>query len=281
MLEEEEKEMSFLDHLEELRWHIVRSVIAVLVVTVWAFLNKGLIFDTIILGPARPNFLSYRVLCKLGQRLNLPDLCIEKVDFIIQNRTMTGQFTTHIMISFITGFIVAFPYIFWEIWRFIMPGLHTTERRMTRGAVLFVTGLFAIGTFFGYFILSPLTINFLAGYQVSELNAVGNFIDLSDYISTLTFMVLACAIMFQLPAVVLVATKAGLINAQLMRKFRKHSFIVILIIAAILTPSPDVFSQMILAIPLYILYELSIFMAASAGKAAALRAKAEALEEAM
>ena len=257
----EEKEMSFLDHLEELRWHIIRAVAAIVILAVVAFLNIDIIFGKLILGPSKIDFPTYRALCSLGTWLRVDGLCIQKLGFIIQNRTMTGQFTTHISISILSGFIVAFPYVFWEIWRFIKPGLMETERRYTNFAVAFVTLLFLSGISFGYFILSPLTINFLANYQIDE--SIQNFVDLDSYISTLTMMVLACGIMFQLPAIVLVAAKAGILTAGLMRKFRKHSFIVILLVAAILTPSPDMFSQLILAIPLYGLFELSILMAAS------------------
>jgi sec-independent protein translocase protein TatC len=261
-----EQEMSFLDHLEELRWHIIRGLAAVVAVAIWAFVRKDLIFDQIILGPSRPDFISYRALCAAGRRAGAEGLCIDKVGFVLQNRTMTGQFTTHITISLLAGVIIAFPYLFWEVWRFIRPGLNDTERKMSRGAVWFVTFLFLSGIAFGYYILAPLTINFLSSYQISE--QIDNFIDLSSYISTLTMMVLACGIMFQLPAVVLVASRAGIVTAAMMRSFRKQAFVVILIISAILTPSPDVFSQLILAIPLYGLYEFSILLAKAPRKAA-------------
>ena len=263
-MQEEEKEMSFLDHLEELRWHLIRALAVVFIITIVAFIRKDIVFDQIILGPSRPDFWTYRALCRLGAWLGTDGLCIDKLGFILQNRTMTGQFTTHISISFITGLVLGFPYIFWEIWRFVKPGLYGTEQKLTRGAVVFVTFLFGAGVSFGYFVLSPLTINFLAGYRISD--QIDNFIDLSSYISTVTMMVLACGVMFELPAIIMVAARAGLVSAKMMRAFRKHSVIVILIIAAVLTPSPDVFSQLILAIPLYGLYELSILLAAQADR---------------
>ncbi len=262
--EKEEKEMSFLEHLEELRWHLIRSALAIVFFAVAAFINKDFIFGELILGPSRPNFLTYRGLCAFGKWIGQfglwqPDFCIQKLDFIIQNRTMTGQFTTHISVSLITGLIAAFPYVFWEIWRFIAPGLYDKERNSTRGAVLFVTFLFITGVLFGYYFLSPLTINFLAGYQIDP--TIENFIDLGSYISTLTTMVLACGLIFQLPAAALVATKVGIISAALMRRFRKHAFVIILVASALLTPSPDAFSMFALAMPLYCLYEMSIWLA--------------------
>lgn len=271
---EEEKEMSFLDHLEELRWHLIRGLAGVVVFTIVAFWQTSLLFDTILLGPTRPSFWTYRALCKLGTWINglsssellKTDMCIDKIDFILQNRTMGGQFSTHITICLVAGLVMGFPYLFWEIWRFIRPGLYGTEQRLTRGAVGFVTFLFATGIAFGYFVLTPLTVNFLANYKISDLNPLENNIDLSSYISLVTMLVLACGIMFELPAMVLVAARAGLVSASLMRQFRKHATIVILIIAAILTPSPDMMSQIILSIPLYMLYEISILLAASADR---------------
>jgi sec-independent protein translocase protein TatC len=260
----EEKEMSFVDHLEELRWHVIRSVSAILIFTVVAFLNKYLVFHELLLGPSRPDFLTYRLFCKLGDYLHYPEMCIQKLDFIIQSRQMTGQFTTHLTVSFFVGTVVAFPYIFWELWRFIRPGLYSTERSVTRGAVAFVSILFITGILFGYYILSPLSINFLANYKVDE--SIENQIDLVSYMSTLVMMVLACGLMFQLPMVVLVLSKIGILTPAFMRAYRRHAFLVILIVSAILTPSPDAFSQMLVAIPLYFLYEMSIFISAREAK---------------
>lgn len=256
--------MSFLEHLEELRWHLIRAALAVVVLAVIAFVEKDFIFGQLILGPTRPEFATYKIMCRFGQWIGQfglwkPDFCITHFDFILVNLTMTGQFTTHISVSIITGIIVAFPYVFWEIWRFVAPGLQHNERSNTRGAVLFVSFLFLVGILFGYYFLSPLTINFLASYTVDP--SVKNSIDLGSYISTLTTMVLACGLIFQLPAVAVVATRIGLISAALMRKFRKHAFIVILVAAALLTPSPDAFSMFAMAMPLYMLYEISIWLA--------------------
>lgn len=256
----EEKEMSFLDHLEELRWHILRSLAAIVTFGVIAFLNKRFIFHDLILGPSRNDFFTYRFFCWVGRKWDLAEICIDNLNFTLQSRQMTGQFTAHITVSFVAGLIVAFPYVFWEFWQFIKPGLYPRERKATRWAVFAVSFLFLSGILFGYYVLSPLSINFLANYTVDE--TVRNDFDLLSYMGTLVTMVMACGLTFQLPVIIFVLAKVGIIGAQMMRTFRRHAFIVILIVAAILTPSPDAFSQMLVAIPLYTLYELSIFVAA-------------------
>ncbi|WP_091511693.1 twin-arginine translocase subunit TatC [Flexibacter flexilis] len=254
------KEMTFIDHLEELRWHVIRSVIAIVVLAVVAFVEKRILFHEIILGPSRPDFWTYKMMCQLAQIVDQPFLCVEQLNFTIQSRNMTGQFTTHLSISILAGFVIAFPYVFWELWRFIAPGLYHEERKITRWAVLSVSTLFLTGILFGYYIVAPLSINFLANYQIDE--SIINEFDLLSYIEVLTMMVLACGLMFQLPMVVYALSKAGIVTPHLMRHFRRHAAVVILLIAAILTPSPDVMSQLIVAIPIYLLYELSIFVSA-------------------
>ena len=251
--------MSFLDHLEALRWHILRSLAAIIVLMIVAFFSKKLLFHDIILAPSRTDFWTYRMLCKLGVYLDQPFLCVEKLSFSIQSRTLTGQFTTHIGVSFVAGLIMAFPYVFWEIWQFVKPGLYPKERSITRGSVFYVSLLFFLGISFGYWILSPLSINFLANYQIDE--SILNEVDLLSYIETLMMMVLACGLMFQLPMVVLVLAKAGLVNTSFLKTYRRHAILVIVIVSAILTPSPDMFSQIIVALPIYMLYELSILLA--------------------
>lgn len=258
--EGEEQEMSFLDHLEELRWHLIRSLAAVVILALAAFFSKKLLFHDIILAPARPDFWTYRILCKLSVWLEQPFLCVDKLNFIIQSRTLMGQFSTHIAVSLIAGLVIAFPYVFWEIWRFVKPGLYPKERQATQGAVFYVSLLFFLGVSFGYWILSPLSINFLANYQIDE--SIQNEVDLLSYINTLMMMVLACGLMFQLPIVIWVMAKAGLVTAQFLKTFRRHSVIVILVVSAILTPSPDMFSQILVALPIYLLYEMSILLAA-------------------
>ena len=255
-----EKEMSFLDHLEELRWHIIRSLIAIFIIAILAFLAKDLIFGKIILGPSKPDFWTFRMLCKAAVWLNSDVLCIRELDFIIQSRKMTGQVTMHITSSFVIGLIVAFPYAFWEIWRFVRPGLYEKERKISSGATFFVSLLFMIGVLFGYFIITPLSVNFLASYKVDP--TVMNEFDLGSYVGTVTMLVLACAFLFQLPIIVYFLTQAGIITPSLMRRYRKHAIVVILVLGALLTP-PEPVSQVLIAIPLFGLYQMSIFISSA------------------
>lgn len=253
----DEKEMSFIDHLEELRWHLIRAVIAIFIFTIAAFISVDFIFNTVIFGPAKPDFWTFKMLCKVGEFINSTAICIEEIPFKMQSRKMTGQFTMHITSSFVIGIIVAFPYIFWEFWRFISPGLHLNERKISRGAVFFVTLLFTIGVMFGYYIMSPLAINFLANYQVSEI--VYNEFDITSYVSTISTLVLGSGILFQLPIVVYFLSKIGIVTPELMKSYRKHAIVVILVLGAMLTP-PDPLSQVLIAFPLFGLYELSILI---------------------
>jgi len=255
----EEQEMSFLDHLEELRWHLIRAIASVAVFTVIAFLSKSFVFGTVIFGPKETDFVTYRLLCELSEMVSSDALCIDELPFIVQSRKMTGQFSMHILSSIVIGLICAFPYAFWEIWRFVKPGLYTNEQQVTRGATFFVTLLFMIGVFFGYFILSPLAINFLTTYQVDP--SVANEIDITSYVSTLAMLVLACGLMFQLPMVVYFLSKVGLVNPQIMREYRKHALIVILVVSAIITP-PDPITQIFVSLPIFLLYQMSIFISA-------------------
>jgi sec-independent protein translocase protein TatC len=255
---QEEHEMSFIDHLEILRWHIVRSVASILVFAIGAFIAKDFIFHDLILGPSRVDFFTYRKLCELGAYLGNADLCIQKINFTLQSREMASQFTTHMTVSFIVGLILAFPYAFWEIWRFIQPGLYVNERKNSRGAVFFVSVLFLTGLLFGYFIAAPLSINFLSSYSIDP--SIKNEFDLSSYIDTLTRLTLACGIMFELPMIIYFLAKAGIASPELMRLYRRHAIVVILVIAALISP-PDVLSMTIFALPLIGLYEVSILIA--------------------
>ena len=257
-VDDEPGEMSFLDHLEELRWHLIRSLTAIFVFAIAAFISKGIIFGEIILGPSKPSFWTYRMLCNLSKILSSDALCISELPFIIQSRQMTGQFSMHITSSFVIGLICAFPYAFWEIWRFVKPGLYDKERKAATGATFYVSLLFFMGVFFGYFVVTPKSINFLSNYQIDP--SILNEFDIISYVSTVTTLVLACALLFQLPIVVYFATKAGLVSSALLKTYRKHSIIVILMLSAVLTP-PDPFSQVLIAIPLGLLYQLSILIA--------------------
>jgi len=264
--EGEKEEMSFLDHLEVLRWHLVRSAVAVMLFAVIAFVNKRILFDVIIFGPKQPDFLTFRFLCKVSRWIHTKVPALMSEDGIcigqnlpeLQNISMSGQFSTHIMVSLIAGVIFAFPYVFFEIWRFINPALKDTERRASTGALFFSSVLFLSGVGFGYFVISPLSVNFFLNYSVSD--TVINVPTLSAYITLVTTVVLACGIVFQLPIVVLFLTRTGLVSALMLSKFRRHAFVGSLILSAIITP-PDVFSQLLVTLPLMLLYEMSIFMA--------------------
>jgi sec-independent protein translocase protein TatC len=253
----EEREMSFLDHLEELRWHVVRSVIAILVFMIAAFVYTKEIFDNIIFAPAKPSFPTFRWLCKLGEMTGASGLCVEKIPFKIQSRYMTGQFTMQFMSAFVIGLIVAFPYVFWEVWRFVKPGLYNKEKKFSKGAVFFVSFLFLTGVLFGYYVLAPMSIWFFSTYSISEM--IVNEFDITSYVQTIVALVFGSGLLFQLPMVVYFLTKIGIVTPQFMRTYRKHAIIIILILAALITP-PDPLSQTIIAIPLYILYEISIFI---------------------
>jgi sec-independent protein translocase protein TatC len=252
-----EKEMSFLDHLEELRWHLIRSTIAVMVLGVAAFMFKDFIFDTILFGPKKSDFPTYRIFCEISQSMGMNVFCFQELPFRIQSRTMGGQFAAHMWTSITAGIVVAFPYILYEFWKFISPGLKEKERNSSRGFILIASVLFFLGVLFGYYIITPLSISFLGSYQVSQ--EVFNDFDLDSYISLVRTSVLACGIIFELPILMYILTKIGLVTPQILRKYRKFALIGVLILSAIITP-PDVVSQIIVAIPILLLYELSIYI---------------------
>lgn len=276
--EEEEGGMSFLDHLEALRWHLLRSVAAILILSVAAFLAKSFVFGIVILGPSKVDFVTYRWLCQLSDYLGVAALCIDELPFTIQSRQMTGQFTMHMTSSFVVGFIASFPFVFWEVWRFISPGLYDQEKNAARGAVFFVSLLFFMGAGFGYFILSPLSINFLSNYQLDP--SILNEFDITSYISTLTMLVLASAIMFQLPVVVYFLAMSGLVTSGMLRSYRRHAIVVILVLSAIITP-PDVISQILIAMPILVLYEGGIQIAKRLEKKRAKRKAQEDIDDAL
>ena len=250
------EEMSFLDHLEILRWHLIRSGIAILLFSILAFIFKEIIFDVVLLAPKDPNFLTYRFLCNISKALGLGDaLCIKESPFSLMNINMAGQFSAHLLTSFYAGFILAFPYVFWEIWRFVLPALKEKEAKVSRGIVFFSSLLFLTGVIFGYFVIAPLSINFLGSYQVSQ--TVANQISLTSFISTVTTISLANGIIFELPILVYFLTKIGLLTPEFMRTYRRHAMVITLILSAIITP-PDITSQILVSFPLIILYEISI-----------------------
>ncbi len=264
--------MSFIDHLEALRWHVIRAAISVVVFATGAFFAKDFLFHDLILGPSRNDFWTYEMLCKLGKWAGSTEPCENSVNFVIQNREMSGQLSMHISTSFIVGIVLAFPYLFWEIWRFVKPGLYPHERQNSQGAVFFVSVLFILGLLFGYYVAAPLSINFLASYTVDA--TIENQIDMQSYISTLTTMTMSCAFVFELPMVVFFLAKAGLITPEIMQVYRKHAIVVILVLAAIITP-PDISSQIIVTIPILLLYELSIRIARAVRRSAVDRLNSE------
>jgi sec-independent protein translocase protein TatC len=248
-------EMSFLEHIEALRKHIVRAVLAILFFSIVAFSFKNIIFDDILFAPKTPKFITNELMCKLGKTFHAESLCINQRPFDIINIKMAGQFMTHVTISLIVGLVVAFPFIFNEFWRFLKPALKKKEKKHSRGAVVAASLLFSSGAMFGYFIIVPLSIEFFGGYNVSQ--DVRNQINLDSYIQTFTSVVLASGVVFELPILIYFLSKIGLVTPKLLKKYRKHAIVVILIIAAVITP-PDIFSQILVSLPLVILYELGI-----------------------
>lgn len=265
-----EKEMTFFEHLEALRWHIIRSLIAILVIATYLFMQKDFLFKTIVYGPRNPNFFTYRLFCSFGEMM-----CIQPTHFDVITRDLAEKFTTHITVSMVLGLILAFPYVFWEFWRFVKPGLYPKERKSARGIVLVCSILFITGVLFGYYFIAPFALSFLAGYELADTLATPT---LNSYINYMIMFTLPVGIIFEMPVVSFFLTKAGILSPGFLRKGRRYALIIILIVAAILTPSPDVVSQLILATPLYILYEASIGVSARVYKGMEKRQKIEEVE---
>ncbi|MFC6858614.1 twin-arginine translocase subunit TatC [Zunongwangia atlantica] len=254
----EEPEMSFLDHLEELRWHLIRSVLAVVIAATVAFLLKGFIFDVLLFGPSKGDFWSYSMLCQLSEMVGIDGgFCFEELPFTIQSRTMGGQFSAHVWTSITAGFIIAFPFVIYEFWKFVAPAMHENERKHAKGFIFITSFLFFLGVLFGYYVVTPLSINFLGKYQVSEL--VLNEFDLSSYISLVRASVIATGLIFELPILIYFLTKVGVVTPQFLKTYRKYALVIVLIISAVITP-PDIVSQIIVAVPVLILYEVSIII---------------------
>ncbi len=255
------QEMSFIDHLEELRWHILRSVLAVLILAIVIFLNIEWVFDNIIAGPVNPDFVSYKALCDFSQWLHLGDaLCLPPVSVTMQTTTFGGQFFSSFSIAFLGGFMLAFPYIFWEFWGFVKPALKPNEIKGTRFVIFWVSFFFFLGSAFGYFVLGPFTFNFLASFNISGMNLLQTKPTLSDYLDNLTNLILGCGIAFEMPVISYALTKAGIITPGFLKRSRKYAIIINLLLAAVITPSPDWISQTIVFIPLFSLYELGVLV---------------------
>ena len=251
-------EMSFLDHLEELRWHLIRSTLAVVIIASIALLMREFIFDTVLFGPKSMDFPTYRFFCKVVTFLNIDsNFCADELPIIIQSREMSGQFSAYVWTAIWAGFILGFPYILYEMWKFISPGLHQDERKHSRGFIFSASLLFFSGALFGYYLVAPLSINFLGTFTVSS--QVSNNIDLASFIGTVRTSVIACGLIFELPIIVYFLTKVGLVTPEILKKYRKISLVVVLILAAVVTP-PDVVSQILVALPILLLYQISIYI---------------------
>jgi sec-independent protein translocase protein TatC len=252
-------EMSFWGHIDALRGHLFRSAIVVVALSVVLFCFPEFLFDTIIFGPLKEDFATYKAFCSLSHMLNLgDDLCFGHYTFKLQSLGLADQFTSQMWIAFIGGLILGSPYVLWEVWKFIKPALKEKEKKASSLFIISATLLFVIGVAFSYFVIAPLMINFLGNYKVS--NMVENNFTMDSYISTVTTLTLSAGLIFELPILVFFLTKFGLLSPQFMRKYRKHAVVIILIVAGVITPSPDITSQLLVAFPLYFLYEASIFV---------------------
>ena len=259
------QEMSFLEHLEELRWHIIRAFLAIVVFSIIAFIEKDIIFDKIILHPKMPDFWTNRMFGKLADFLGMDSVRINTKEFQLISIAMSGQFMTHVWTSIIAGLIIASPYVIFEIWKFIKPALYEKERKYSTGAVFYMSFLFILGVLFGYYLIVPLSVHFLGSYSISE--SVANQINILSYINTVTSITLASGVIFELPVLVYVLSKVGILTPGMMTKYRRHAYVVLLIVSAIITP-PDVFSQIMVCIPLVMLYEVGIIISKRVNKKA-------------
>lgn len=264
---EGQEEMTFVDHLEALRWHITRSLLAIIILGILIFLKIDWIFDYVIAGPLQNDFVTYKGLCSLGNWLHLGDaFCMPPITIKMQTTAFSSQFMSSITIAFMGGFIVAFPYIFWEFWRFVKPALKPSEVKHARGIIFWVSFFFFLGAAFGYFLLGPFTFNFLSNYTIGTTHLLEAKPTLDDYLDNLLNLILGCGIAFELPVLAYALTKIGLITPDLLKSTRKYAIVVILVVAAVITPSPDWTSQLLVFVPLYLLYQLSIIVSKRAYK---------------
>lgn len=267
MAKNEKKEMSFMDHLEDLRWLLVRSTFAVIGIACACYFIDDFIFDTIIFGPKDPNFVTYRFFCEVTHYFGVDDTyaCAQEFNFKIQNQEVSGQFSMYIWTLITAGFVIGFPYILWEVWKFIRPALYEKERKMAGSFILVSSILFFIGVLFGYYIIAPLSINFFATFNVSK--EIENIFTVDSYVSMMKMSIVASGIVFELPIIIYFLAKLGLVTPDFLRKYRRYAIVIILILAAIVTP-PDIPSQIIVSIPILLLYEMSILIAAIVAKKA-------------
>ncbi|MFA5244384.1 MAG: twin-arginine translocase subunit TatC [Pedobacter sp.] len=266
-----EAEMSFFDHLDVLRGHLIRASIAILTFTILAFTFYDFIFTKIIMGPGRIDFWTYRMMCAATEKFNLgPDFCVQKLNFNIINTELGGQFTLQLNSSLMIGVVLGIPYLLFELWRFVKPALHENERKSATGFVFWASLLFLVGLLFGYYIIAPLSINFLSNYEVSSI--INNQITIDSYFSVVATLTIGAAITFELPIVIFILSKLGIMTPEFMKSSRRYATVIILIIAAVVTPTPDLITMLTVSFPLFLLYEISIYISA---RVAATRAKAE------
>lgn len=248
---EEEGKMSFLEHLEELRWRLVRSAIAIVVISVALWIFREWILERLFFSMRYPSFPTFQLMCDYF------GICVDKIELNLQSTTMTGQFSYALMMSIMGGIVLAFPFIFYQLWSFVKPGLKQNERSVAKGIVFYVSILFFIGILFGYFIVAPLCVQFFGNFKASP--SVDNIFTINSYMSTVLSTVFYSGLLFLLPVISYIFTKLGVMNSEFLRKYRKHAIIGILILSAIITP-PDLISQIIVAIPIIILYEIGILV---------------------
>lgn len=267
-------EMTFIEHLEVLRWHLVRSAAVLVVVAIIVFVFVDWVFDNVIFAPAEKDFVTYKALCDFGHWLHLGDtLCMPPIDITLLGSTVSGPFMSAINISFMCALIIAFPYLLWELWRFIKPALTKKEIKYAQGSFWWVSLCFFLGAAFGYFLLAPFTFNFLANFQLGKLGVYQYLPTLDDYIDTLTSLILGCGIAFEMPIIVYVLSRLGLVSPKFLKTYRKYAYVIILVVAAVITPSPDWTSQTIVAVPLILLYEISIILSVRVFKQKAVEEK--------
>lgn len=254
---EENSNMSFLQHLEELRWRLVRSSIAIVTIAVVLWFFQEWIIDNVFLSMKNPSFPTFQLMCSTF------GICIEEIPVKMQSTTMAGQFSYALMMSMMGGVVLSFPYVFYQIWSFVKPGLKQNEKSVVKGITFYVSLLFFAGIMFGYFVVAPLCVQFFGTYQISK--DIENIFTVNSYMSTILSTVFYTGLLFLLPVVAYLFAKLGVITPEFLRKYRKHSIVGVLILSAIITP-PDLISQVIVAIPIVLLYELSIFIVARVAK---------------
>lgn len=265
-----EAEMSFFDHLEALRWHLIRASVAILVFTILAFSYFDTLWETIIMGPSKDDFWTARTMCNLGHWLHKTfpaygfDFCFNTIKVQLMNNEMAGQFILQINTSLLAGITMGVPYLLWEIWRFIKPALHEKERKAASGFVIYATFLFFLGVMFGYYVITPLSVHFLMGYTVSP--SILNLPSIDSYLSSVATLTLATGLVFELPILIYILANLGIMTPKFMRASRRYAIVIILIIAAVVTPTPDMLTMTVVSIPLFILYEVSIFVAVAVEK---------------